>query len=147
MRPTGRGEAEMVDNLVLTQSGAPGTQISGGISRVTRSRMVVQGLTFRRTSLSPDEQKSLQMRGAPAPELARDMVLNHSGARPAERDSVDLRLVAEVRAGKGHHINSQDEVGGYPQTTPTHRPLQVPKTNFYTWLSRYSAEVEQVSTP
>jgi len=47
----------------------------------------------------------------PAPSAAR-RVLDHAGAWP--RDAADARIVAGVRARSGRHIDSQEEVGGWP---------------------------------
>lgn len=45
--------------------------------------------------------------------VAYRRVLDSAGAsRP--RDAVDLRIVADVENGTGRHIDSQDEVGGWP---------------------------------
>lgn len=41
-------------------------------------------------------------------------VLAHGGAVVPRRDSVDQRIVVEVMAGKGHILNSQTQVGGWP---------------------------------
>lgn len=47
-------------------------------------------------------------------------VLGHGGATLPRRDAVDRRIVEEVTSGKGHILNSQAEVGGWPdlQTAP-----------------------------
>ena len=47
-------------------------------------------------------------------------VLERGGAILPRRDAVDRRIVAEVTSGKGHILNSQAEVGGWPdlQTAP-----------------------------
>ena len=47
-------------------------------------------------------------------------VLERGGATLPRRDAVDRRIVAEVTSGKGHILNSQAEVGGWPdlQTAP-----------------------------
>ncbi|MGN0906507.1 MAG: polysaccharide lyase family 1 protein, partial [Bullifex sp.] len=50
-------------------------------------------------------------------------VLKYSGARPADRDEVDLRLIEEFYSGKGKVIDSQNEVGGYPTAEPVYREL------------------------
>lgn len=42
------------------------------------------------------------------------IILNNVGARPANRDAVDTRIVADVTAGTGNHLTSQTEVGGWP---------------------------------
>ena len=41
-------------------------------------------------------------------------VLAQGGASLPRRDAVDRRIVEEVKTGKGHIINSQNEVGGWP---------------------------------
>jgi hypothetical protein len=43
-----------------------------------------------------------------------EYVLNHAGARPRDRDTVDARIIQDVRDGTGRLINSQDDVGGWP---------------------------------
>jgi len=41
-------------------------------------------------------------------------VLGRGGATLPRRDAVDRRTVEEVTSGKGHILNSQAEVGGWP---------------------------------
>lgn len=57
----------------------------------------------------------------PAPQ-AYEKVLAHAGAAKV-RDSVDARIVAGVRDRTGHQIDSQREVGGWPElkSAPLHR--------------------------
>jgi pectate lyase len=45
---------------------------------------------------------------------ARDLVLEHAGATVPSRSSVDERVVLSVIEGTGGIIDSQDEVGGWP---------------------------------
>ncbi|WP_437960607.1 right-handed parallel beta-helix repeat-containing protein [Sorangium sp. So ce119] len=71
-----------------------------------------------------------------------DSVLAHAGARPRERDEVDLRIVAEVLSGGGMFVNSQDEVGGYPTAEPTSRPLVVPTEDIEGWLESFADDLE-----
>jgi hypothetical protein len=42
------------------------------------------------------------------------LVLNGAGAVAPRRDTVDQRIVADVRNGTGSIIDSPDRVGGYP---------------------------------
>lgn len=75
-------------------------------------------------------------------ELVPEYVLNFSGARPADRDAVDLRLIEEFYNGTGKIINSQNEVGGYPEVEPTYRALTEPADgNIEEWLKPFTAEV------
>ncbi|HEV2861284.1 MAG TPA: pectinesterase family protein [Pyrinomonadaceae bacterium] len=52
---------------------------------------------------------------------AYDLVLKTAG-HSLRRDSVDARVTDEVKAETGHHINSQNEVGGYPVLNPGAAP-------------------------
>lgn len=84
---------------------------------------------------------------------AYDFVLNNAGARPADRDPVDVRTVDDVRNGTGRIIDSQDDVGGWPGLAENYRKLTLPSdlngdddgngyTNLEEWLHTLAAEVE-----
>ncbi|WP_248924448.1 Ig-like domain-containing protein [Paenibacillus hamazuiensis] len=49
------------------------------------------------------------------PEETYDLVLGGAGAILPKRDSVDARIVADIRNRTGRQINSQSEVGGWPE--------------------------------
>jgi hypothetical protein len=49
----------------------------------------------------------------------QDAVIANAGARPWDRDDVDRRIVADVIEGRGKIIDSETEVGGYPQYPET----------------------------
>ncbi|HUQ69454.1 MAG TPA: hypothetical protein VM165_08030 [Planctomycetaceae bacterium] len=51
-------------------------------------------------------------------------VLQNAGARPRDRDAVDVRIVSEVVQRTGQIIDSQDDVGGWPALPETHRTLE-----------------------
>jgi hypothetical protein len=53
-------------------------------------------------------------------------VLQNSGARPAERDAVDARVTKDVANRTGRIIDSQDEVGGWPNLAYNVDPLVLP---------------------
>lgn len=82
----------------------------------------------------------------------KDYVLANVGARPADRDPVDARLIANVSNGVAHIIASQDDVGGWPDLAENHRALTLPdnpdeiQPSGYTaleeWLHVFAAEVE-----
>lgn len=46
-------------------------------------------------------------------------VLRHAGARPWDRDAIDRRVIAEAASGTGKIIDSEAEVGGYPEIQGT----------------------------
>jgi hypothetical protein len=82
----------------------------------------------------------------------KNYVLANAGARPADRDAVDKRIVSDVINGTGRIIDSQSEVGGWPTLAQNRRALQYPSTTAdsdndgYTDLEEYlhqlAAEVE-----
>jgi hypothetical protein len=93
--------------------------------------------------------------------VVREHVLRYSGARPADRDSADRRIVDEVRSRTGGIINCvaangttrcSRNGGGWPSLAVNRRTLTLPAnpstvtasgyTNLELWLHRMSAEVE-----
>lgn len=77
------------------------------------------------------------------------------GARPADRDSVDKRLIAEIDNGTASLKNSIEEAGGYPPLAENSVQLKIPKnphadddadgyTNLEEWLHTMAALVEGV---
>ena len=48
-------------------------------------------------------------------QLAYQRILESAGAILPARDSVDVRIIEEIKTGAGRIINSQSEVGGWPQ--------------------------------
>ena len=61
-------------------------------------------------------------------------VAHFAGARPAQRDEIDTRIVREAITSAARIIDSQDEVGGYPHPKPAFRRLDVPDRNRRNWL-------------
>jgi len=50
-------------------------------------------------------------------------VLAKVGASLPRRDSVDAQIISEVRSGRGSMIDSQQQVGGWPELKPAAPPL------------------------
>jgi hypothetical protein len=80
-------------------------------------------------------------------------VLLNAGARPANRDDVDARIIADVEARSGDLISDPATVGGYPtlaENTSTFTQVANPHadadsdgyTNFEEQLHGYAATVE-----
>ena len=104
-------------------------------SKVARPPVVVPGLKIR-----------------PSGEV-RNWVLANAGARPADRDPVDARIVRSVRDRTGAIPKSQADVGGWPELQENRRELTVPEnpngdddgdgyTNLEEWLHGFAAKVE-----
>lgn len=53
----------------------------------------------------------------------QDAVIANVGARPWDRDDIDRRILENTIEGRGHIIDSQDEVGGYPKHAETRQPF------------------------
>jgi uncharacterized protein YjdB len=80
-------------------------------------------------------------------------VLTNAGARPADRDAVDLRIVNEIRTNAGRIIDSPGQVGGWPVLAVNTRALTLPAapnadddgdgyTNLEEWLHQFAAQAE-----
>jgi hypothetical protein len=84
---------------------------------------------------------------------AKASVLANAGARPADRDSVDERIVNEVKSRTGNIIDNPQQVGGWPNFSKNYRSFAVPTnpngdddgdgyTNVEEVLHRMAAQVE-----
>lgn len=85
--------------------------------------------------------------------LVENSVVDYAGARPVDRDAVDVRIINDVINGTGKIINSQNDVGGWPNLAVNSRALPLPSnphgdddsdgyTNSEEWLHTCAAEVE-----
>ncbi|ADB63557.1 hypothetical protein Htur_4785 (plasmid) [Haloterrigena turkmenica DSM 5511] len=86
--------------------------------------------------LWPDDLKTV--RGG----QAYDTVLSGVGARPADRTAHDERILEHVREGMGAIIDSQEDVGGYPDLEETTHALDVPDEGVGEWLAQWARAVE-----
>ena len=86
-------------------------------------------------------------------EEAFEYVLSHAGARPTDRDEVDMRIVDDVRNETGWIIDSQDDVDGWPDLDENYRALILPAnpngdddgdgyTNLEEWLHAFAHGIE-----
>jgi hypothetical protein len=119
-----RGSAYLDDNVALDRSGAP---------------VPLAGATI---SVLPQKPAWPDWLVALPSTSVLESVLAHAGARPKERDAVDTRIVADVTAGSGAIIDSQNTVGGYPTAEATERRLDVPSENLDAWLESFADQLE-----
>lgn len=60
----------------------------------------------------------------------KENVLANAGARPWDRDEIDVRLVKDIVNRTSKIIDNEDEVGGYPKRSETRRPFKKSDWNF-----------------
>jgi len=65
----------------------------------------------------------------------KEEVLKSVGARPKDRDAVDQRIIKDVREGTGRIIDTQADVGGWPELKTAERKLEVPVAGRAEWLA------------
>ena len=76
-------------------------------------------------------------------EEVRDRVTTHAGQRPADRPPVEADLINNRLSDSGAgFIDSQEEVGGYPDYETTTRELRWPDTGIVEWVRQYTDYVE-----
>jgi pectate lyase len=84
-------------------------------------------------------------------------VLANAGARPFDRDEVDIRIINDVKNSTGRIIDSQKDVDGWPVLRQNKRRLDIPLnphkdndgdgyTNLEEWLHKLSGQSE-ISPP
>jgi len=82
-------------------------------------------------------------------------VLDNAGARPYDRDAIDQRIVQNVRYGTGELIDSQNDVGGWPNLENNYRGLTLPSnphndnnldgyTNLEEWIYSFTDDTETI---
>ncbi|MFC6634389.1 pectate lyase family protein [Microbulbifer taiwanensis] len=118
-----QGDAYLEDNRAFDLDGEP-VPITQGVINLLKERPVwPPGLE-------------------PLPAVAVEKhLLAHAGARPKDRDLVDRRIIWDIANRRGRIIDSQEEVGGYPASEPSYRPLSIPKA-VEPWLEQLAVELE-----
>jgi pectate lyase len=98
-----RGPVEVFwkDNLITANTDVK--ELSGNYTPLERAPFWPEGLVLE-----------------PATDVKR-LVLKNAGAFPWNRDDIDKRIIAEVQSGRGKIIDSEKDVGGYPEIKPVYR--------------------------
>ncbi|MGX9461251.1 hypothetical protein ACWXWU_08395 [Shewanella sp. A14] len=127
-----QGNVFMQDNQVINLDGEPMPQAHGAMNQLSAPPLWPNGLV------------------AISVKTLEDRILAQVGARPWDRDPIDQRIINSVKQRGGNIIDSQNEVGGYPNYATTHRSLTVPDNNQNTeairqWLLTFTKVTEHVS--
>ena len=112
-----KGDAFLADNLAFDRAGKAAPITAGEINVLPEKPSWPAGLT-----------------AMPASQTVA-WVTAHAGARPKDRDAVDLRIIRDFEQRQGKFIDSQEQVGGYPHAAPVTRKLDVPK-DVDAWLCK-----------
>ncbi len=99
------------DNIAVDKWGAPLPMF--GRYGTTPARLI----TLRKAPFWPNGLTAL-----PAVDVQR-WVLTQAGARPWDRDALDVQLISDVAEGRGEIIDSENDLHGYPVQKPTSRPF------------------------
>ena len=112
----GEGDAFLDDNIAFNRDGGDVDIVNSGVNILDQKPTWPEGLI-----------------ALPAADV-KDYVLKTVGARPWDRSEIDQRIIQSVLNESGRVIDSQDEVGGYPDYEPVYRTLEVPDSNRDEWL-------------
>ncbi len=94
------------------------------VDTVHPGRLLINGAPFNPiVSIPPAWHPSIRVMSAKEVE---QWVVAHAGARPADRDAVDVRIVNEVVTKTGRIINSPSDVGGWPELSENYRQFTIP---------------------
>jgi hypothetical protein len=80
--------------------------------------------TTSKARILPMNKPALPTGVTPLPAInVEESVIANAGARPWDRDPIDIRIVADTVEGRGEIIDHEDEVGGYPTYKETRQPF------------------------
>jgi pectate lyase len=119
-----RGDVYLRDNIASNADGSPAPKTAGKVVMLDKAPVWPKGLE-----------------PLPADRIA-DHVVKHVGARPKDRDTIDRRIIRDFLKRGGRIIDSQEEVGGYPESRMTQRQLRIPSEGVEAWLDKMAAELE-----
>jgi pectate lyase len=104
---------------------APGSlfvadNILEGDEKVNQNNWRGMGYYFERDTIGASVPFAAPLVTTDPPQVAYSRVLQEAGATLPKRDSVDQRIVREVREGTGHIVKSVEEAGGWPEFPADH---------------------------
>ncbi len=118
------GDAYLEDNLAFGKDGKPVPTFTARINRLEDRPVWPQGLKPR-----------------PSGDVVEE-VMQNAGARPRDRDATDKRIIRQLQDREGRIIDSQNDVGGYPESRIARRKLDVPEGDVESWLGEFTVEAE-----
>lgn len=101
----------------------------GSVTHVSSPTLVPSGLNLQ-TDVRPADD-------------VRQFVTDIAGSRPANRPQMEANLISNLPNRRHDIIDSQDAVGGYPQYSPTSRPLDLKEERLLDQLQQRRRIVEQ----
>lgn len=148
-----RGQMALIGNVLRAGPSTPREVAlfmiggSGDIELYMEDNMAVDqiGKPLEKTGrYTTSNAKILPLKKAPLPfgvkQLSavevQDAVILNAGARPWDRDKVDARIVADTIEGRGEIIDSEDQVGGYPQYKETRQAFDEKEWDIATMTSK-----------
>ena len=152
-----RGGFSTRDDIAFVSIGGVGDLHYYGRDNVAVSRLGKPLPMFGRYTTSP--AKIVQLKTPPTwpaglsvlpSNQVETYVLRNAGARPWDRDAHDIRVTFDVAEGRGHIINDEVEVGGYPKQQETHAPFVAADWNLDTMepkSGRYPGQKDDVQQP
>lgn len=120
--------------LIAPETGTPRLYVEGNIGPhrpdSKTDEWAIVGFGYGEKGIVPERYRSLTKFTTPSITAtsateAFDKVLSGAGATLPRRDSVDSRVVADVKNETGSIINSPDDVGGYPKLASGEVPLDL----------------------
>jgi len=94
------------------------------------------------TTLDSEPHWPENLEAAPSAEVIEHNLAN-AGARPADRDDHDTRIIEAVRNSNGNVIDSQQDVSGYLDLEENTEDLGEPEANLRAWLRAEAVAVEE----
>jgi len=151
-----------IDDFRVSFTDKDGKYVEEIVKDVLNSRHTKANKTWMGKPLTPEKSIATNhtvivpgLKIRPSAEV-ETWVLANAGARPADRDTVDARIIREVRTRTGNIPKSQEDRGGWPELAENRRELQIPEnpngdddgdgyTNLEEWLHGFAAKVEGVA--
>lgn len=118
------GKMSVVGNVIElgkdSRDGISTGHFRGPIEVFWKDNTVISGMNKLSGSHTLVDKKPVWPNGFSAQKSGKvkEWVLKNAGAFPWNRDTIDARIIEQVKAGTNRIIDSEKEVGGYPQYKP-----------------------------